>query len=157
MPATSRHAEEQYHCYRCGKDKPRTTEHFYFRSDGSVISACKACHGVMAEERKARRAQLPAAADKNGAGASPLALALGIVENQRPEPAMVQYRCEGCGRGSTTANPEGPRGWKRVRLTGREADSPATLCPRCTAAVGRAFQVVRAVSQRRAAGKGKTH
>lgn len=165
MPATAtRHtAEESYHCYRCGKDKPRTGENWYFRSDGSIISACKLCHGKMAEERRARRSATPAPAPASPAnearapGSTTLMLPLGIVEDARPEPTMIQYRCEGCGRGSISANPEGPRGWKRVRLTVREGDSPATLCPRCTAAVARAFQVVKAVSQRRAAGRGKSH
>lgn len=153
MPATARAGTtvELYHCYRCDKDKPADTA-FYHHADGSIVSGCKECHGDMAKERRARRAEAKPAVPANTASA-----ALGIVDNARPAPAEAHYRCEGCGKRATTAHPEGPRGWKRVRLTGSEDANPATLCVRCTATVTRAAGVVAAVMTRRGAGKGFRH
>jgi hypothetical protein len=147
MPATSASTTPVYHCYRCGKDKPAETG-FYHRSDGSIISGCKDCHRAMAEARRGRKAT---GAPTTGGAAFPL----GVVENARPAPAVVQYRCEGCGRASMSASPDGPRGWRRVRLT--SSDEPATLCTRCTAGVQRALRVMEAVAERRRGGRGRAH
>jgi hypothetical protein len=153
MPATARStaAPELYHCYRCDKDKPADTA-FYHHADGSIVSGCKECHGRMARERKDRRAKEAAQPASNTEQ-----LALGIVADAKPTPAEARYRCEGCGKIAATAHPEGPRGWKRVRLTGREDVNPATLCVRCTATVTKAAGVVAAVMTRRNSGKGLRH
>lgn len=144
MAQTQTTQAQTYHCFKCGKDKPMTREHFYFRSDGTIISGCKECHSRLAKERR------------NGAAAAAEAqTALGIVEDARPTPVQVQYRCEGCGRSAMSASEGGPRGWKRARLT--PGEDPATLCPRCTAYVTRAFQVAEAVATRRAHGRGRAH
>lgn len=124
-----------YRCYRCGKEK--STSEFYLHADGSIISGCKECHREMSAARRGKATKVSTLAG----------LPLGIVENARPAPALVQYRCEGCGRSSMSASADGPRGWKRVRLTGGE--DAATLCTRCTARVTGALQIMRAVVERR--------
>jgi hypothetical protein len=152
MPATARAGTaETYHCYRCDKDKDAATG-FYHHRDGSIVSGCKECHAQMARERKEARAKASSEAPSAVQGTL-----LGIVNDARPAPAAARYRCEGCGKIAETPHPEGPRGWKRVRVTHSEDDSPATLCVRCTGIVMKAAGVVATVAQRRNSGKGLKH
>jgi hypothetical protein len=81
--------------------------------------------------------------------------ALTVLPDARPTPITMEYRCEGCGRRVSSTLVDGPRGWRRVRLT--PSEDPANLCTRCVLIVSRAIEVAQTVAKRRGAGRGKQH